>query len=58
MLFLDVEVGFRTSLHAMVSGRVKFTHHVERGIKIVNVLPEPREELLREDLWRSRRALE
>jgi ribosomal protein L27 len=50
----NVMVGHKTSLFALVSGRVKFTHHVERGVKVVNVLPEQREELLREDLWRYR----
>jgi hypothetical protein len=30
------------------------THDVKRGLMIMNVLAEPREELLREDLWRYR----
>ncbi|UKJ90564.1 hypothetical protein MACJ_001498 [Theileria orientalis] len=43
-----------TSLFSLVSGRVKYTHDVSRDVKLVNVLPEPPDELLREDLWRYR----
>ncbi|EDO08366.1 Ribosomal L27 family protein [Babesia bovis T2Bo] len=43
-----------TTLFATAHGRVKYTHDVVRNIRLVNVLPEPREELLREDLWRYR----
>ncbi|AFZ79651.1 hypothetical protein BEWA_025000 [Theileria equi strain WA] len=43
-----------TSLFSLVSGRVKYTHDVLKDVKIVNVLPEPPDELLREDLWRYR----
>ena len=50
----NVRVLKTTSLAAMVSGRVKFTHDVSRDVMIVNVLPEPREELLTEDLYRYR----
>jgi len=50
----NVTVMKNTSLQAAVSGRVKITHDVERDVKIMNVLPEPREELLRDDLWRYR----
>lgn len=50
----NVRVTKNTSLVAAVSGRVKFTHDVRRDVVLVNVLPEPREELLREDLWRYR----
>jgi ribosomal protein L27 len=50
----NVRVTKNTSLVAMVSGRVKFTHDVKRDVMIVNVLPEPREELLSEELWRYR----
>lgn len=50
----NVRVMKNTSLVAKVSGRVKFTHDVRRDVMVVNVLPEPREELLRDDLWRYR----
>jgi ribosomal protein L27 len=50
----NVRVMKNTSLVAAVSGRIKFTHDVKRDVLVVNVLPEPREELLREDLWRYR----
>lgn len=50
----NVRVLKTTSLAAEVSGRVKFTHDVMRDVMVVNVLPEPREELLREDLYRYR----
>jgi len=51
---INVKVLKNTSLAANVSGRVKITHHVGKDIKIMNVLPEPREELLRDELWRYR----
>jgi len=51
---VNVKVMKNTSLQAMVSGRVKMTHDVVRDVMIMNVLPEPREELLREDTWRYR----
>ena len=50
----NVMVSKNTSLVAAVSGRVKFTHDVKRDVMLVNVLPEPREELLAEELWRYR----
>jgi len=50
----NVFVDKDTSLIAMCSGRVKFTHDVVRDVKIANVLPEAREELLEDDLWRYR----
>jgi ribosomal protein L27 len=50
----NVRVMKNTSLVAMVSGRVKFTHDLKRDVMVVNVLPEPREELLADDLWRYR----
>ena len=50
----NVRVTKNTSLVAEVSGRIKFTHDVNRDVVVVNVLPEPREELLREELWRYR----
>ena len=34
VLIFDRKVGHKTSLFALVSGRVKFTHHVERGVKV------------------------
>lgn len=43
-----------TSLYSLACGRVKYTHDVYRNIKIVNVLPEPPDELQRSDLWRYR----
>jgi len=43
-----------TSLQARVSGRIKMTHDVLRDVMIMNVLPEPREELLRDEMWRYR----
>ncbi|GIX63642.1 mitochondrial ribosomal protein l27 [Babesia caballi] len=43
-----------TTLFALAAGRVKYTHDVCRNVKLVNVLPEPPDELLREDLWRYR----
>lgn len=51
---INVSVSKTTSLIAMVSGRIKMTHDVERDVLIMNVLPEPREELLEDDLWRYR----
>lgn len=50
----NVKVLRNTSLQAMVSGRLKLTHDVTRDVLIANVLPEPRSELLRDDLWRYR----
>lgn len=50
----NVTVRWSTSLAAAVSGRVKYTHDVTRDIIYVNVIPEPREELLRDDLYRYR----
>jgi len=50
----NVKVMKSTSLQAACSGRVKMTHDVTRDVKIMNILPEPREELLRDDLWRYR----
>lgn len=50
----NVGVSKNSSLVALVHGRVKYTHDVSRDIMLCNVLPEPREELLREDLWRYR----
>mmetsp|Transcript_96010 Transcript_96010/g.151207 ORF Transcript_96010/g.151207 Transcript_96010/m.151207 type:complete len:323 (+) Transcript_96010:54-1022(+) len=51
---INVRVLKSTSLVATVSGRIKMTHDVTRDVKIINVLPEPREELLEQDLWRYR----
>jgi len=51
---VNVKVLKNTSLAATVSGRVKMTHDVTRDLLIMNVLAEPREELLREELWRYR----
>lgn len=51
---VNVNVMKSTSLQASVSGRVKITHCVIRDLMIMNVLPEPREELMREDLYRYR----
>merc|ERR550539_878569 len=51
---VNVKVMKSTSLQAAVSGRVKMTHDVKRGVLIMNILAEPREELLRDDLWRYR----
>lgn len=51
---VNVKVMKSTSLLAAVSGRIKITHDVDRDVMIMNVLAEPREELLREDLWRYR----
>jgi ribosomal protein L27 len=50
----NVRVTKNTSLVAMVSGRVKYTHDLKRDVMVVNVLPEPREELAADDLWRYR----
>lgn len=50
----NVGVAKDSSLVSLVHGRVKYTHEVERDVLLCNVLPEPREELLREDLWRYR----
>lgn len=51
---VNVKVMKSTSLQAMVSGRVKMTHELGRDVLVMNILPEPREELLRDDLWRYR----
>lgn len=51
---INVRVLKSTSLVAVVSGRIKMMHDVEKDVMIMNVLPEPREELLREELWRYR----
>ena len=50
----NVRVRWTTSLATTTAGRVKFTHDVHRDVIFVNVLPEPREELLRSELWRYR----
>lgn len=50
----NVGVAKDSSLVSLVHGRVKYTHDTERDVMLCNVLPEPREELLREDLWRYR----
>lgn len=50
----NVGVAKDTSLVSLVHGRVKYTHETERDVMLCNVLPEPREELLRDDLWRYR----
>ena len=50
----NVKVVKDTSLVAVCSGRVKYTHDVVRNVKIANVMPESREELKEEDLWRYR----
>lgn len=50
----NVGVAKDSSLVALVHGRVKYTHETSRDVMLCNVLPEPREELLREDLWRYR----
>jgi len=51
---VNVQVMKSTSLQAMCSGRVKMTHDVTRDVVIMNILPEPREELDRDDMWRYR----
>lgn len=51
---INVHVLKSTSLVASISGRIKMTHEVDRDIMIMNVLPEPREELLEGELWRYR----
>lgn len=51
---VNVRVLKNTSLLAGVSGRIKMTHDVKRDVMIMNVLAEPREELLRDELWRYR----
>jgi len=50
----NIRVTKNTSLVALVSGRVKFTHDVVRNVLVANVLPEPRDELLPDDFWRYR----
>lgn len=50
----NVKVMKNTSLQAACSGRVKMTHDVSRDVMIMNILAEPREELLRDELWRYR----
>merc|ERR1719476_687747 len=51
---VNVKVMKNTSLQAACSGRVKMTHDVVRDVMIMNILPEPREELLRDEMWRYR----
>lgn len=51
---MNVGVTKNSSLVSLAYGRVKYTHDVNRDVLVVNVLPERREELLREDLWRYR----
>eukprot|EP00927_Polykrikos_kofoidii_P019461 TRINITY_DN19100_c0_g1_i1.p1 TRINITY_DN19100_c0_g1~~TRINITY_DN19100_c0_g1_i1.p1 ORF type:complete len:374 (+),score=39.51 TRINITY_DN19100_c0_g1_i1:93-1214(+) len=51
---VNVVVMKNTSLQAAVSGRVKMTHDVTRDVLIMNVLAEPMEELLRDEMWRYR----
>eukprot|EP00929_Paragymnodinium_shiwhaense_P008365 TRINITY_DN112316_c0_g1_i1.p2 TRINITY_DN112316_c0_g1~~TRINITY_DN112316_c0_g1_i1.p2 ORF type:complete len:308 (-),score=66.23 TRINITY_DN112316_c0_g1_i1:235-1158(-) len=51
---VNVKVMKNTSLQAAVSGRVKMTHDVTRDVMVMNVLAEPREELLRDEMWRYR----
>ncbi|KAF8822864.1 hypothetical protein IE077_004369 [Cardiosporidium cionae] len=50
----NVKVLKNTSLAATCDGRVKFSFNPFTKIKFVNILPEKREELLPEDLWRYR----
>ena len=50
----NVKVVKDTSIVAICSGRVKYTHDVVRNVKIANVMPESREELKTDDLWRYR----
>eukprot|EP00397_Hematodinium_sp_SG-2012_P063664 GEMP01088400.1.p1 GENE.GEMP01088400.1~~GEMP01088400.1.p1 ORF type:complete len:258 (+),score=53.88 GEMP01088400.1:89-862(+) len=50
----NIRVTKNTSLVAMVSGRIKYTHDVIRDVLVANVLPEPREELIPEEFWRYR----
>jgi len=50
----NVIVTKNTSLVSAAYGRIKYTHDVTRDVMLINVLPERREELLREDLWRYR----
>ena len=50
----NVSVRWTTSLAATVAGRVKYTHDVVKDIIYVNVVPEPREELLKDEMWRYR----
>ncbi|KAF4670387.1 hypothetical protein FOL47_002064 [Perkinsus chesapeaki] len=54
VIWENVVVTKTTSLKAAVSGRVKYTYDPEKERFYANVLPEPREELLRDDLWRYR----
>lgn len=51
---VNVKVMKNTSLQAACSGRVKMTHDVTRDVMVMNILAEPREELLRDELWRYR----
>lgn len=51
---INVKVMRNTSLQAACSGRVKMTHDVTRGVMLMNILAEPREELVRTELWRYR----
>ncbi|KAF8820691.1 hypothetical protein IE077_004444 [Cardiosporidium cionae] len=50
----NVKVLKNTSLAATCDGRVKFSFNPFTKVKYVNILPEQREELLPEDLWRYR----
>eukprot|EP00916_Digyalum_oweni_P008702 GHVL01014519.1.p1 GENE.GHVL01014519.1~~GHVL01014519.1.p1 ORF type:complete len:264 (+),score=17.27 GHVL01014519.1:60-851(+) len=50
----NVVVVRNTSLVSTCAGRVKYTHHIGRDLKIINVIPQARDELLREDAWRYR----
>lgn len=51
---VNVNVMHNSSLQAACSGRIKLTHDVSRQVMVMNVLAEPREELLQEDMWRYR----
>lgn len=51
---VNVKVMHNSSLQAACSGRIKMTHDVKRKVMIMNVLAEPREEHVQEDMWRYR----
>merc|ERR1719272_691796 len=51
---VNVHVLKSTSLVASISGRIKMVHEIDRDILIMNVLPEPREELVQEEMYRYR----
>lgn len=51
---VNVNVMHNSSLQAACSGRIKMTHDVSRKVMVMNVLAEPREEFLQEDMWRYR----